>query len=110
VYTVVFGIDDSGRIVGVSATGSASGNRMVRGFLRDAQGGFAPIEVPNAAGTVAFDINSRGQIVGGYFDDLRRHGFLLSDGVFTTLTVPGAFLDPIALGINDQGRIVGAYQ
>jgi hypothetical protein len=27
--------------------------------------------------------------------------------VFTTLTIPGAFEDSIAVGINDQGRIVG---
>src|SRR5262249_8648735 len=37
-----------------------------------------------------------------------RHGFLLSQGVYTTLDVPGASLT-VAEGINNAGVIVGAY-
>jgi hypothetical protein len=105
--TVVTDIDDSGRTVGFSATVNSDGTRTIRGFLRDAQGGFTPIDVPNGVATGASDINNRGQIVGSYLDDVRRPGFLLSNGVFTTLTIPGAFENAIAVGINDQGRIVG---
>ena len=43
---------------------------------------FAPIDVPGASGTIANGINSRGQIVGRYFDSTSTgtqgymHGFL----------------------------------
>jgi hypothetical protein len=44
---------------------------------------FTQIDVPGAALTRAQGLNDRGQIVGIYGDDVRRHGFLLSNGVFT---------------------------
>ena len=38
----------------------------------------------------------------------RRHGCLLSNGAFTTLAnAPGAFLESIAQGLDDRGRIAG---
>jgi len=36
------------------------------------------------------------------------HGFLLDQGSYTTLDVPGAFWSS-AEGINDAGQIVGVY-
>jgi hypothetical protein len=36
------------------------------------------------------------------------HGFLLDDGVFTTIDAPGA-INTNASDINDRGRIVGFY-
>jgi uncharacterized membrane protein len=53
-------------------------------------------------------VNNLGQIVGVYGDGITNHGFLLSNGVFTTLDYPGA-TDTVALGINDKGQIVGTY-
>jgi probable HAF family extracellular repeat protein len=44
---------------------------------------FTPIDVPGASFTVAHGINSRGQIVGGYFDSTGVHSFLYDRGVFT---------------------------
>src|SRR5215475_9539181 len=60
------------------------------GFLRG-KTGFTTIDAPGAATeTVLFDINNRGQIVGGYIDATEaRHSFLLDDGVLTTFAVPG---------------------
>ncbi len=67
------------------------------------------IEVPGARETLAYGINNSGQIVGEYYDAAGgRHGFLLSDGSYTTLDVPGARVT-IAHGINDTGQIVGYY-
>ena len=52
-----------------------------------------PDRCPGRYGYPGTWINNRGQIVGGYVDDVRRHGLLLSDGEFRTLTAPpGAFL------------------
>jgi uncharacterized membrane protein len=54
-------------------------------------------------------INARGDIVGSYGSaDGRFHGFLLSEGRFTSIDVPGATFT-FADGINSEGDIVGAY-
>jgi probable HAF family extracellular repeat protein len=66
-------------------------------------------------GTVAFGINDLGQIVGDYVAssqpspaDGLRHGFLLSQGTYTTLDPPGSTFT-VAEGINNAGVIVGVY-
>jgi hypothetical protein len=38
------------------------------------------IDVPGAIRTIAFGINERGDMVGGYADSAGFHGFLLSRG------------------------------
>jgi hypothetical protein len=98
----------------------------VRSFLLD-DGVSTPIDHPDAGagpgtGTLALGLNDRGQIVGAYVDaDGRGHGFLLDkrrgarrdEGVFTTIDHPDAGSEPgtgtLAFGINNRGRIVGAY-
>jgi len=48
----------------------------LHGFVLSA-GNFSSLDAPGAAGTVAFGLNDRGIIVGGYLDaNLRVHGFL----------------------------------
>jgi len=48
-----------------------------------------------------------GQIVGQYSDaNAVLHGFLLSQGSFTTIDYPGA-IDTRLTGINPEGQIVG---
>jgi uncharacterized membrane protein len=70
---------------------------------------------PGAASSFARGINNRGQILGFYsltdpaayagsFGGVR--GFLLSQGVFTTIDVPGATLT-LPIAINDAEEIVG---
>jgi probable HAF family extracellular repeat protein len=50
----------------------------LHGFVLS-RGGFTSLDVPGAAGTIAFGINDQGAIVGGYTDaNLRVHGFLRS--------------------------------
>jgi len=60
-------------------------------------------------------LNARGDIAGDYcdalpcrFDNRTVHGFLLSEGEFTTIDVPGS-LETSAYGINARGDIVGTY-
>jgi hypothetical protein len=58
--------------------------------------------------TCGFGISPEGEIVGHYVDLLGKHGFLLNEGGWTTLDVPGwKDLDP--QGINPEGEIVGVY-
>ena len=77
---------------------------------------FVSIDVPDAAGTITTGINARGEIVGIYFDaSFNEHGFLLKDGRFTTVDVPGKLvgvsgkMQTEANGINPEGDIVGDY-
>ena len=54
-------------------------------------------------------INARGDIVGRFLDASRiPHGYLLSDGIYTTIDFPGA-ARTTATGINARGNIVGDY-
>jgi uncharacterized membrane protein len=47
--------------------------------------------------------------VGSYTDAAgNSHGFLLDQGSYTTLDVPGS-INTYANGINDSGQIVGGY-
>jgi uncharacterized membrane protein len=40
---------------------------------------------------------------------IRGHGFVASNGVFTTIDAPGAGLYTVVFGIDDDGRAVGGY-
>jgi probable HAF family extracellular repeat protein len=54
-------------------------------------------------------INDRGQITGIRRDpDGHRRGFVLENGVTTTIDVPGS-LNTRTGGINNQGHVVGYY-
>src|SRR5262249_55309972 len=55
-------------------------------------------------------INGTGDIVGGYQrEDQLQHGFVLSQGNFTFIDVPGA-VNTLASGNNDTGDIVGTFE
>jgi probable HAF family extracellular repeat protein len=115
--TSPYAIDDRGRIVGtyfdagitVGADGSYPAGSL-HGFIRD-EGRVTRLDVRGAVATVAYDVNDRGQVVGGYIDARgRQHGFLYEKGRYTTIDAPRP-LDPfamgsIATGINDRGEVV----
>ncbi len=72
----------------------------------------------HALATNASGIGPGGQIVGAYTDGSGiEHGYLYSDGAFTTIDVPGSMVglsDDIRLqtsvnGINARGDMVGSY-
>lgn len=112
----------------INAKGEAVGayrtaDQKRHGFLWR-KGEFTTFNVPNdhpLFGTVPLGNNDLGQVVGNYVDinggvdaggnvspNIGRHGFLLSDGIYTTLDVPGASFT-VAQGINNEGKIVGLY-
>src|SRR5258708_27416344 len=52
---------------------------------------YTTIDFPGAATTLAWGINTRGDIVGGYLNaDKSDHGFLLNGGQYSTIDFPGA--------------------
>src|SRR5215470_6119894 len=70
---------------------------------------FVQIDVPGGRTSWAHGINDVGQIVGGYWDGSRIHGFVReSDGTFTSVDVPGS-TDTYADGINNVGEVVGYF-
>jgi probable HAF family extracellular repeat protein len=113
VETAVYGVNDSGQVVGVYV--DASGKE--RGFSAIAVGEdmadftgatFTTVAAPGATATRAYGVNDVGQIVGSYDDAAGvTHGFSFASSTFTTLDV-GA-LGTTAHGINNAGLIVGGY-
>jgi len=69
---------------------------------------FTTIDFPGAAGTQAWGINTRGDVVGEYTVAGVTHGFLLSGGNYTAIDFPGA-TSTRAVAINPRGDIVGSY-
>jgi uncharacterized membrane protein len=81
--------------------GSPSGKRYT----------FSPIDDPSAGplGTSVFGINSAGVMSGNYADPAGViHGFVLSKGKFTNVTVPESSFTELA-HINSQGTSVGDF-
>jgi uncharacterized membrane protein len=71
---------------------------------------FTRIDFPGATFTVAFCINARGDVVGSYVDaDGASHGYLLRNGQFTAIDVPGAEVTLYARAVNARGDIAGAF-
>ena len=70
---------------------------------------YTTIDFPSGTNTRTNGINARGDIVGRYEDGSGAHGFVLSQGIFTTLVVAGTANDEDgpARGINARGDSVG---
>jgi probable HAF family extracellular repeat protein len=109
---------NSGVIVGYYV----DANNVSHGFIRSPHGKYTIIDVPGAAGTLAFGINDEGTVVGwGFEANGVYHGFLRDeDGHFTTFDVPGAgpfipqansplVILPLPLTINSSGTVAGDY-
>jgi probable HAF family extracellular repeat protein len=107
--TTPLDINDAGDVVGIYV----SADHSTHGFLYSG-GRTTEIRVMGEV-TVPFGINNLGQIVGYHTptgDARLGHGFLLAqglDGPATPVDVPDA-PHTIALGISDNGRIVGNFE
>src|SRR5215216_699334 len=79
---------------------------------QDASYTFTTIDVPGSISTVAYGINTAGQIVGSFRDaglpGFPNRGFLKDGTTFITIDVPGAEWTE-AHGINIAGQIVGTF-
>jgi uncharacterized membrane protein len=111
--TALLGINDSGQVVGRFVQGGVE-----HGFLLS-DGVFREIDFPGASSTQCHGINKNGEIVGRYFDGRnpgqgggggrqQEHGFLLRDGVFTSVDYPDSATTD-AWKITDGGDIVGDW-
>jgi probable HAF family extracellular repeat protein len=102
-FSVAFGINDLGTIVGSSYVG---GNY---GPLAAAFGGgtVTALTTPGVQRSTAIAVNNNGQVT-GYFEteSNRYHGFLLSNGLVTDMGALGG-LDTYPADINESGDVVG---
>jgi probable HAF family extracellular repeat protein len=97
------GINNRGQVTGV--TGDVT---TTDGYLLDGNR-LTTFGAPGAQITIPYDINDRGQIVGGSLTslaDTAPSGFLRSGGWFIVINRPGA-VATVLFGINDRGQIAG---
>jgi hypothetical protein len=84
-----------------------------QGTFKLKNGTFKKISYPGSTSTVAASINDNGVIVGSYGDPLNSsyHGFILQNGIYTTLDNPKADTESGTQlkDINNSGAIVGWY-
>lgn len=93
-----------GKIVGLEADSNS-------GYLLENGAVTSRVQSPGSAFSDGWDINAAGEIVGEYQDQTANptiHGYLLTDGKYTSIDFPGAGLT-WAFGINDRGEVVGFY-
>jgi hypothetical protein len=111
--TFARGMNSRGDILGsYTSADNVSHNYVMSANPFSAIGQFITLdEVPGstAASTGILGING-GDIVGSYTGaDKVGHGFLLSDGQFTTIDSPGGATLTIVTGINSRGEMVGRF-
>src|SRR5262245_16556838 len=116
-FTVASGINAQGDITGWY---TRPGSGVRHGFVLNV-GELAPIffDPPGSVFTNAVGIDERGDIVGRFCAIApcspmgsgagSFHGFLLHDGVFTNIDVPGA-IETSVFKINARGQIAGGFQ
>jgi probable HAF family extracellular repeat protein len=110
-FSAAQGINAAGQVVGEFVDSAG----VTHGFeFNPASNAFTTINDPNAGtlsfqGTEAFGINDSGQIFGAFLNNTGLHGFVDTNGQFTTIDVPNAFQTAVT-GINDAGEISGLFQ
>jgi uncharacterized membrane protein len=113
--TELYAINDRGDILGAYAE---HGTFEQHGFRLDHHGRITEIAVDGGQFTFPLGINDRGQVVGFTSDagpdgvGINIHGFAFLKGLngpVTPVDFPGA-PQTAALGINDRGQVVGAYE
>jgi uncharacterized membrane protein len=101
------GINNDGVIVG----GYQDSAGLYHGFILDGNK-FTAVNVPKGANTTVDGITPNGaiQIVGSYTNSAGRDmGFLYKNGHYTDIPGPKGSGGSSAVGINDDGDIVGSY-
>jgi probable HAF family extracellular repeat protein len=108
--TDVYGINDTGQIVGDYADSLGAHGFLATALTETTYMFSMPLDAPSSTGTSAYGINAAGQIVGGYEDSTGMpHGFLYSGGSYTILNATLGTNGTLANGINAADQIVGQY-
>jgi uncharacterized membrane protein len=101
-------LNDNGAIVGFLSSGSGA-NFHTTGFLFS-NGNFTQFRFPGSTDTSPNDMNKNGVIVGTFGGANGQGSFMVHNGVFHRVTLPGFPNAPtVANGVNDLGDIVGTF-
>lgn len=106
--TVPYGIDNRGEVVGIYRVTGIQDAAMFKWDTGLATNIILPSPPTKLYPSVS-DVNNAGEIVGAFTEAGNTYGFVLANGVLTTIDVPGSLMTLSARGINDRGQIVGAY-
>jgi hypothetical protein len=102
------GLNDNGAIVGLLSNSSDT-NPHTTGFLLS-NGNFTHFRFPGSTDTFPNDINKNGVIVGTFRGANGQGSFMVRNGVFHQVTLPGfPNAATSANGVNDLGDIVGVF-
>jgi probable HAF family extracellular repeat protein len=102
--TLLFGINDSGVMVGADYQTSLSDST---GFVYKS-GKCTTVSFPGAISTQAIGINKSEQLSGLYNDDSGYYGFVKTGNTYQSLSYPGS-LGTVAFHLNDAGLVAGFY-
>ena len=105
--TMVWGMNDSGEIVGQSDTAVVVDGNPVQDAFLYANGHMTDLGSMGGTGSRAFAINNSGEIVGEAYTPAKTLAFKDSGGTMTALALPGNLSR--AVDINASGQIVGFY-
>ena len=99
------GVTESGEILGLDFAN-------LSGYRIDKSGNVETLTMPGAQETYAWDINSRGEIVGVAWtdNDTVQHAFLRSKNGDYSFVDPAGALAATAFAINSSGDVVGNYR
>lgn len=101
-------LNDNGAIVGFLQSGSGASFHTI-GFLFS-NGNFTHFRFPGSTDTFPNDMNKNGVIVGTFGGGSGQGSFMVRNGAFQRVTLPGFPNAPtVAMGINDLGDIVGQF-
>jgi uncharacterized membrane protein len=106
--TLIYGINDNDEVVGQYID---SGTPAFHGFrLHLTDGAFATVDHPGGLTAPTGITNApRTQISGTFGDGFNNHGFLISNGIFSTFDYPSA-VSTQGYGMNRRTQIVGNYE
>jgi hypothetical protein len=110
--SIPFGVNSNDQVVGIYEAGTSQ--YLFTSFERDRSGVFRDLHAPGAQpgliDTIAYGINSRGEITGQYFlpDGTNQSFVRMPNGTFDKFTALGA-VSTNATSINDGGSVAGTY-
>ena len=106
--TYLWGLNNRGDIVGYFVPAPPA-PPFPAPFLLNQHGELTILDIPGSLAAVAFGINDRGTINGGFLDaGFTFQGYLLENGVFSTVNFPGAIGTDVAR-TNNKGELVGTH-
>jgi probable HAF family extracellular repeat protein len=105
-FDQVLGLNNTGQAAGYFQAPSGNQTAFVFNPFLPPGGQFTLLNLPGSG--QATDINDKGQVTGFFATATGDDGFVLSGGIRTTLSFPGASVTE-ALGLNNLGQVVGFY-